>query len=601
MFEKSFHKIKNRLLIYYTKNLISSMPKNVGISIIMMVLISFLQGISLLLLIPLLQLVGLNVNQGSIAQIAELIAGFFTIINVTPTLISVLIIYILIISSIAVLSRIQTIRTSYIEYQFAAELRNRLYTSIINSSWLFFSKMKSSNFSHALTNEIERISLGTGQFLTFLASVMILIVYIFIALKIAGIITGIIFLVGVIIILVLRRKALKSQHHGEEITYTTRDLYSSIVQHMEGMKTIKSFGMQEENINIFSNQTEKVAVNYLEVIKSYADVKLLFDVGTVIVLSIMVLFLVNVVKLPTASLFLLIYIFVIMVPQFSTIQSSYQYFINSLPAFENVMNIEKQCIDNREILESKKCKIEFNKILRLENVSFAYEDEHYLMKDINLEIPAGKTIAIVGPSGAGKSTIADLIMGLIKPFEGKITVDGHSIFNCINSWRSQIGYVSQDTFLFNETINFNLFLSKPKANEKDVIEALKSAAAYEFVSKLPKGINTIIGDRGVKLSGGERQRLAMARALLRKPYLIILDEATSNLDSENENKILNAIENLHGEVTILLIAHRLSTIKNADYIYLIDNGELLESGTWDELIKKEGYFRDICQVQGVTN
>ena len=209
------------------------------------------------------------------------------------------------------------------------------------------------------------------------------------------------------------------------------------------------------------------------------------------------------------------------------------------------------------------------------------------MKNLNLQIPAGKTTAIAGPSGAGKSTVADLVMGFIQPDEGEINVDGVSVSNnFIGSWRSQIGYVAQETFLFNETIRFNLLLAQPKANEKDIIDALKLAAAYEFVSKLPEGLDTFIGDRGVKLSGGERQRLALARALLRKPSLLILDEATSNLDSENEKRILKAIDDLHGEITILIIAHRLSTIKNADCIYLIDEGKILESGTWDELLKK---------------
>ncbi len=594
---------KKSFLGHYTKNLIQLMPQKIAISLFLMVLISLLQGISLLLLVPLLQLVGLNVSQGSIGQIAGIVSEFFATINVQPTLLAVLIIYVLVISFIAILSRLQTLRTSDIQYQFAAQLRKRLYKAITNSNWLFFTKMKSSNFAHALTNEIERISMGTGQFLTFLASIMILIVYIIFALKIAGIGTGIIFLVGVIILLVLRRRAVKSRYSGEEITTTTRDLYSSIMQHMDGMKTIKSFGMQEENINIFSNQTNNVAYNYLDAIKSYADVKLLFDIGTVIVLAIMVLFLIEVIKLPTASLFLLIYLFVVMIPQFSTIQRSYQYFINSLPAFDNVIHLEKQCQENTDLLKNKECTILLNKAIRLENVSFSYmEEEHFLMKELNLQIPVGKTIAIVGPSGAGKSTVADLIMGLIQPYEGKVTVDGVPITKCsIGSWRSQIGYVSQETFLFNESIKFNLLLSQPKANEKDLIKALKLASAHEFVTKLPHGLNTFIGDRGVKLSGGERQRIALARALLRKPSLLILDEATSNLDSKNEKKILKSIDELHGEITILLIAHRLSTIKNADYIYLIDNGQILESGTWDELLKKEkGQFKDICDAQGVN-
>jgi ATP-binding cassette subfamily C protein len=603
MIGKIIINFKDSLLGHYTKNLIHLMPQKVAISLFLMVLISLLQGISLLLLVPLLQLVGLNVSQGSIGQIAGIVSEFFAIINVQPTLLVVLIIYVLVISFIAILSRLQTLRTSDIQYQFAAQLRKRLYKAITNSNWLFFTKMKSSNFAHALTNEIERISIGTGQFLTFLASIMILIVYIIFALKIAGIGTGIIFLVGVTILLVLRRRAVKSRHSGEEITTTTRDLYSSIMQHMDGMKTIKSFGMQEENINIFSNQTNKVAYNYLDAIKSYADVKLLFDIGTVIVLSIMVLFLIEVIKLPTASLFLLIYLFVVMIPQFSTIQRSYQYFINMLPAFSNVMHLEEQCLENSDLLKSKECQIGLNKVISLENVSFSYmEEEHFLMKDLNLKIPVGKSIAIVGPSGAGKSTVADLIMGLIQPYSGKITVDGIPLTKFPSSWRSQIGYVSQETFLFNETIKFNLLLSEPKADEEDILDALKLAAAYEFVSKLPEGINTVIGDRGVKLSGGERQRLALARALLRKPSLLILDEATSNLDSNNEKKILKAIDDLHGEITILIIAHRLSTIKNADYIYLIDEGQILESGTWDELLKKEeGWFRDICDAQGINN
>ena len=272
-----------------------------------------------------------------------------------------------------------------------------------------------------------------------------------------------------------------------------------------------------------------------------------------------------------------------------------------LPAFSNVIHLEKQCLENSDLLETKECQIELNKVIRLENVSFSYgDDESYLMKDLNLQILVGKTIAIVGASGAGKSTVADLILGLIEPYEGKITVDNVPITKCFTSWRSQIGYVSQETFLFNETIKFNLLLSQPQAQDEDVIVALKLAAAYEFVSKLPQGINTIIGDRGVKLSGGERQRLALARALIRKPVLLILDEATSNLDSDNEKKILKAIDNLHGEITILIIAHRLSTIKNADYIYLIDEGKILESGTWDKLInKEEGLFRDICEAQGI--
>ena len=431
---------------------------------------------------------------------------------------------------------------------------------------------------------------------------MILIVYIVFALQLAGIFTAVIFAVGVVILLVLRRRVSKSRSRGEEITTTTRDLYYSIMQHLDGMKTIKSYGMQDENIKVFSEQSDQVARNYLESIRTYVDVKLLFDIGTVVVLSVMVYFLIEIIKLPTATLFLLIYLFVRMIPQFSTIQRAYQYFINMLPAFSNVIKLEKECQENSEVPGEIDEKIKLEKEIKFEDVRFSYlGEDHFTIPCLNLTIPAGRTTAIAGPSGAGKSTVADLVMGLIKPEKGEITVDGVKVTeNSLSSWRNNIGYIAQETFLFNESIRFNLKQACPDASQEDIMEVLKLSAAYEFVMKLPEGLDTVIGDRGVRLSGGERQRLALARALLRKPSLLIMDEATSNLDLENEKKIIRAIDGLHGEMTILVIAHRISTIKNADNIYLIDGGEIVQSGSWDELLEnKKGWFWEVFEAQEI--
>jgi ATP-binding cassette, subfamily C, bacterial len=399
-------------------------------------------------------------------------------------------------------------------------------------------------------------------------------------------------------LLLLRRRAGLSRSSGEDITTSTRDLYYSIMQHLDGMKTIKSFGMQEENIRLFSIQSNQVADRYLGAVESYANVKLLFDVGTVVVLAVLVLVLIEVIKLPTASLLLLIYLFVRMIPQFSLVQHSYQYFINTIPAFGNVMNLENQCLENPDIPRSGE-KVIFEEMISLEDVSFSYRGEdHFTMKDFNLSILAGRTVAIAGPSGAGKSTVADLVMGLIQPENGRILVDGLPVVP--GSWRGQVGYVAQETFLFNETVRYNLLLARPDVEEKDLLDALELAAAQGFVEKLPDGLDTVIGDRGVRLSGGERQRLALARALLRKPALLILDEATSNLDSENEKRILDSVESLHGDMTILVIAHRLSTISSADSIYLMEEGHIVESGTWDELLSlDDGSFKRVWKAQSI--
>ena len=598
---------KKTLFWNYISNFISLMPGRITLTLLLMVFISLTEGVGLLLLVPLLQLVGLNVDAGSLGQIAGFVSSIFNYLHIKPTLIVVIIIYIIIMSLNAFLTRLQSISASKIEYDFAAHLRKRLFQAITHSNLLYFSHKRSSDLAHALTYEIERISSGTYFFLSMIASGMVLIVYIIFALKLSGIVTGFIFIVGVILLLALRRRMVSSGIIGEEITESSKNLYSSTLQHLDGMKTIKSYNLEERNIRDFTSYTDEVVDKYISSIRSYADVKFLFDVGSVLMLGLLVVILINYLSLPTAALLLLLFLFVRMIPNFSLIQHSYQYFINMLPGFSNVTNLETQFIREAEPLESGEEEIDLKEMISLENASFTYnpisnEDaissQSLTINGINLVVKAGETTALVGSSGAGKSTIADLLMGLITPDTGVLKVDDEILaLNNLSAWRCKIGYVAQETFLFNDSIRSNLLLDSWNS-EEDLVEALKASAANEFVSKLPNGLDTIIGDRGVRLSGGERQRIALARALLRHPALLILDEATSNLDSVNEKHILDAIDVLHGEMTILMIAHRLSTIRNADYIYLIDDGVIKESGTWNSLLKMDdGIFRKLYNAQ----
>lgn len=578
------------------------MSRKVALALSLMVFISLTEGVGLLLLLPLMQLVGLNIGEGSLSQVTGLTSYLFSLAGVKPTLILVLLVYVAVISTNALLKRWQTIKSFAIEYEFAAHIRKHLYKSIISADWLFFIKMRASDFAHALTYEIERVSNGTYQFLTMISGTMVLSVYLIFTLKVYGLLTILILLVGVVLILVLKNKASSSRSSGEELSYTSKDMYSSIIQHMDGMKTIKSFGMQEANTREFSGVVDQVASRYTQAVGSYADVRALFEIGSVIFLSVIVALMIQV-NVPTAGVLLLIFLFVRMVPMFSGVQQSYQYFINMLPAFETVVELEKECEDAAE-LDSMDCnskgEVPCNALkdgVELQNVSFSYPSGSFAIRDLKLKIRAGQTTAIVGRSGAGKSTVADMVMGLIKPDKGEILMDGNEVNGA--SWRGSIGYVAQETFLFNDTVRFNLQIADPRASDKDMENALELAAAWDFVLNLPGGLDTVIGDRGVKLSGGERQRIALARALLRKPSLLILDEATSSLDSENERKIMDAIEGLHGSMTILIIAHRLSTIRRADLIYLLEGGSVVESGDWDGLISRKDRFEAFCRLQGV--
>ena len=227
--------------------------------------------------------------------------------------------------------------------------------------------------------------------------------------------------------------------------------------------------------------------------------------------------------------------------------------------------------------------------------------EEYTLKDINLEIKPSEIIALVGPSGAGKSTLADLVAGFWYPTEGDIYIDGVNLRDLsLNCLRKHLGVVTQDIVLFNDTIKANIIFGRPDAADEEIIEAAKAAYAHEFIVELPNGYETIIGERGVMLSGGQKQRITIARAILRNPSILILDEATSSLDTESEQKVQMALERLMAGRTTIVIAHRLSTVQKATKIVVIDKRRIIQQGNHEELLSQGGLFQELYTMQFAT-
>jgi ABC-type multidrug transport system fused ATPase/permease subunit len=239
--------------------------------------------------------------------------------------------------------------------------------------------------------------------------------------------------------------------------------------------------------------------------------------------------------------------------------------------------------------------------IRLDDVWFAYRGKEPVLRGIALECRKGEMVALVGSSGCGKTTVVDLVMGFISPTRGTVMVDGVSI-DTLNRdhWHQAIGYVPQDVNLFNDTVRANLLWGHPGATEADLAEAVRRADAEDFILELPRGYESVIGSRGVLLSGGQRQRLALARALIRNPEVLILDEATSALDAESERMIQHTIESLARRMTLIVVAHRLSTIQKADRIYVLEGGRIAEVGTWDELRMGNGRFNELRRLQALV-
>lgn len=267
----------------------------------------------------------------------------------------------------------------------------------------------------------------------------------------------------------------------------------------------------------------------------------------------------------------------------------------SIERIESLINERVDIIDP----ENPKFLTSFNTAIELRNVSFRYED-HWILKNINLKVERGHTIALVGSSGAGKSTLADLIPRFIDTSEGEVLIDGVNIRDySLGSVRNMMGIVTQEAILFNDTIENNIALGVPVADEAQVQQAAKIANAHDFIVKKDQGYQTNIGERGSKLSGGERQRVTIARAVLKNPPILILDEATSSLDTESERLVQVAINNLMSNRTSIVIAHRLSTIRHADQIAVLNKGEIVERGTHDELMNIGGFYKRLVDMQEV--
>jgi subfamily B ATP-binding cassette protein MsbA len=255
---------------------------------------------------------------------------------------------------------------------------------------------------------------------------------------------------------------------------------------------------------------------------------------------------------------------------------------------------------DREIDDSKR-KVSIPEIrgdIKFSGIGFAYEEGKKVIEDISFDSPAGSVTALVGSSGSGKTTIAGLSASFLVPQEGIISIDGVDLSTVtLDSYRAQLGVVMQDDFLFDGTIRDNVLFPRPDASDEELLHAVKAAHVSEFTDRFEDGLDTLIGERGVKLSGGQRQRVAIARAVLANPRILILDEATSNLDTESEAFIQDSLAQLmHGRTTIV-IAHRLSTIRQADQILVVENGKIAERGTHDELIALKGRYYDLYTYQ----
>ncbi|MGH7923567.1 MAG: ABC transporter ATP-binding protein [Candidatus Binatus sp.] len=572
--------------------------------VVVTVLFSLSEGIGFALLLPTLQVAGFNLaGQGEAGRYAAIISNAFLRIGLHPSLILLLGIFVMLVGARTVLGQIQSVWTYAVQQEVEDHLRCSLYHSIAEANWLFVCRSRASDFTHALTHEIYRIGNGTSFALVLAGEVALTSLYMAIAFAVSPGMTALVLVAGALLTFVFRGRTQAIERQGEEVSDTNKSLYAASIEHLQSLKAAKTYGAEARNFSIFSNLSADVVRANVDGIRQQAIAATLFELGTVMILAVVLLVSIRVLAVPPAGILILLLIFFRMMPRIMTGQYHYRAFVNILPSFANLLDIEARCAAAAEPPSHPHDLLSLTREFAADGVSFTYSQGRVpAVRDLSLVIPAGKVVALVGPSGAGKSTIADILMGLILPDSGTLRLDGRPLGpEGVRGWRDQIGYVAPDTFLFHDTIRANLKWARPDASEDEMLEALRQASAFDFVAGLRDGLDTVVGDRGMMVSQGERQRLALARAFLRRPSMLILDEATNSLDSENEGRVLDAIESRRGELTVVLIAHRLSTIRWADLIYVVEGGQVVESGDWSSLsAQRDGRFRALWEAQSLT-
>ena len=483
------------------------------------------------------------------------------------------------------------------------DIRNDIYKSIIKLSLTFYSEKKRGDIVARISSDVQELDNSFLSIFELIVKDPLMVIFTLISMflispKLSLFVVIFIPLCGFVISIVgksLRRKSLKVQKEQGQFI-------SLVDETLSGMKILKIFNAENKFLEKFTKSTERFykfsnsvlnRKNLASPLSEFLGISSIAGVlwfGGIMVLKENSL---------DASAFI-VYLglaYNILTPAKSLSRATYKVKKASAAA-ERIFHV----IDNKSIVKEDKNAIDLNSFknnIEIKDMIFSYEEESIINK-LNLIIPKGKNIALVGQSGSGKSTLANLICRFYDVNSGSINIDGYNLKKLKKeSLRNLIGLVTQDSILFNDSIKNNLLIAKSDASEKEIIECLKIANAWEFVKKLPKGIETNIGDSGNKLSGGQQQRISIARAVLKNPPILVLDEATSSLDSESEKLVQIALDNLMENKTSIVIAHRLSTIQNADKIIVLEKGKIIEVGIHKDLMKKDGVYSNLVKMQSI--
>lgn len=571
------------------------------------IIAAFLEGFSLAMFLPLLQFIESNQNLEILSETSrlwEILLFLFNYLDLKITLISlaITVMLIMLFRVLAVYSR--QLYIAWFSQEIRHQTRSNLFDAFLAAKYDFFDELSTGEVVNLASNETVRTSGFFASILQFISTSAVLLgmfgVLFWISWQMTLMVLVLILVSGLFAFFSIR----KTKNIGIETTLSNKEMAIKLVEKLTTIRLVKLSGYELREQNHHRKLSSNVKDNLYKLSKINANIELIIEPIVILSGAALVILSINYYQMTLAQIGVFAVTLLRILPYSKEFIKSWQSTQASLGAIQAV---NKALLSARVSEEFNEGNLAFDKLkgdIRFENVSYIYPSRsEFALSLINVTIPSGKMTALVGESGSGKSTFVDLIARLRECSSGVILFNDRPINEySLKSVREEVSFVSQDAEILNDSVRNNLLFYSPDSTEDEMIKALEKTQAKDFVLSLPDGIDTIIGEKGSKLSGGEKQRLSMARAILKKASILILDEPTSAIDTKTEKGIQQSINSLRQKkhITIIVIAHRLNTIKNADQIIVLDKGKLVEFGTHTELLKKEAWYDGMFNNQTIS-
>lgn len=490
----------------------------------------------------------------------------------------------------------EALRTYYIR-----DLQLRAFDNALGARAEYFDEEGSDDILNAIVTQTYYAGRVIQRFVVLFEELFLSLVYVIIALAIAPVLT--VFGIGVLggLTVLLRGVIDPGYKVGDVVADANQQRQEAAQAGTQGIRTVRIFGLTDELYRDFVDAVNQYTDARITLRRNEAAIENFYNLGVAISVFVMIYLAITFANLSVGALGVFLFAMFQLGPRVSRMNQKFYQLENDLPHLVRSQEFIRKLEQKREPAGGDRPAPDEIDHIEFRDVGFAYDDQEEVLEDLTFEVGKGEFVAFVGQSGAGKSTIVSLLTRLYELDEGEIRVDGIPLDRIdVDEWRDKIAVVRQDPFIFNDTLRYNLSIGDRDVTWAQLDRACEIARVDEFFDDLPDGYDTVLGDNGVRLSGGQKQRVALARALIKDADLLILDEATSDLDSNLEREVQAGIETMDRDYATIAIAHRLSTVQNADRIYTIDDGEIVETGTHEELLNADGEYADLYAIQSTN-